>query len=85
MRQPKKNPGKLWASGIKNEQHPQYVSEGGHSLDAVNGFSVRPSLRDLAVNDLFLAKAAIAAICPCRPIVRATESFENNSSEGQQP
>jgi hypothetical protein len=58
-------------------------SEGDQTLGAVNDFSVRPPLRDdLAVNDLFLAKAAIATIRPCRPGASDTESMANNSGEG---
>ncbi|CAI8803412.1 hypothetical protein EMIT047CA2_10469 [Pseudomonas soli] len=58
-------------------------SEGDQTLGAVNDFSVRPSFPDdLAVNDLFLAKAAITTIRPCRLGAPDTESMANNSGEG---
>ena len=62
------------------------MNEGDQTLGAVNDISVqacRPD--DLAVNDLFLAKAAIAAFCPCRAGDSVTESIANNTSEGQRP
>lgn len=48
---------------------------------AVDGLSVRTSWRgDLAVNDLFLAKAVMPTFCGCGPVAGDTESVVNHSS-----
>ncbi|RWT60728.1 hypothetical protein DN593_28495, partial [Klebsiella pneumoniae] len=48
---------------------------------AVNASSVgQPGLLDLAGNDLFLAKEAIATFCPCRPVGLVRESVADHSS-----
>lgn len=57
------------------------MSEGDQTLCTVNGLSVRACLAgDLVVNDLFLAKAAMATFCPCEAVAHVTESVVNHSS-----